>query len=420
MKCAPLLVALIAPRAAGSASGDERRWLPGSAENVAAVVAEQRCADAPPAPLAYEPGEVALVEKHSHISGVFVHGKILSVGLGGRRADKPEDEVYRIEYDPVDIGDRFERGVPRRRLFPAPLRCDTHLSSSPAYRFVVGDHLDGRVGSCGENEWGAPLKYNATCGTVCSLRCEVGYVPTDGSPPNTAEPFVCGHGIWHRANQLDDSGSVRPRWGCRRRQDSDPSAADPRQILPHEVLGVVKGAGPSEVQSAYRKASAIFHPDVGGNAGEFRAVSNARDALMLEIEEARLRSELVGLNKPGLQVERTKIVECEQAQKTKFGDRISMHYTGFFASDNTQFDSSKARGADGRGKPYELVLGEGKAIEGFEHGMLDICVGEERTLVVPPELAYGDKGRAKIPPGATLVFEVELLAILPKTSADPQ
>lgn len=83
-----------------------------------------------------------------------------------------------------------------------------------------------------------------------------------------------------------------------------------------------------------------------------------------------------------------------------------MHYTGTLYKDGSQFDSSVGR------SPFDFTLGRGMVIKGWDNGLIDMCVGEKRKLVIPSDLGYGAGGSgAKIPGGATLVFEVELLAI---------
>jgi len=83
-----------------------------------------------------------------------------------------------------------------------------------------------------------------------------------------------------------------------------------------------------------------------------------------------------------------------------------MHYTGTLLKDGSQFDSSVGR------SPFDFTLGQGMVIKGWDNGLQDMCVGEKRRLVIPSGLGYGASGSgAKIPGGATLVFEVELLSI---------
>ncbi|XP_076263925.1 peptidyl-prolyl cis-trans isomerase Fkb14 isoform X1 [Rhynchophorus ferrugineus] len=92
--------------------------------------------------------------------------------------------------------------------------------------------------------------------------------------------------------------------------------------------------------------------------------------------------------------------------KSKNGDLLTMHYTGTLA-DGTKFDSSLDRD-----QPFSFQLGVGQVIKGWDQGLVDMCVGEKRKLVIPPSLGYGDRGAGNVIPGkATLYFEVELINI---------
>jgi len=111
--------------------------------------------------------------------------------------------------------------------------------------------------------------------------------------------------------------------------------------------------------------------------------------------------------KKGLQIGVKKRVDPEQCKmKSKKGDSLQMHYTGKL-EDGTEFDSSIPRG-----DPFTFTLGSGQVIKGWDQGLIGMCEGEKRRLVIPSDLGYGDRGSPpKIPGGATLIFEVELIKI---------
>jgi FKBP-type peptidyl-prolyl cis-trans isomerase len=98
-------------------------------------------------------------------------------------------------------------------------------------------------------------------------------------------------------------------------------------------------------------------------------------------------------------------VKVGDGQEVVDGDTVSVHYVGTLQN-GTEFDNSKKRG-----QSFEFTVGAGQVIRGWEEGLVGMKVGGTRILVIPPEMGYGDRGIGPIPPGATLVFSIELVEI---------
>jgi len=105
--------------------------------------------------------------------------------------------------------------------------------------------------------------------------------------------------------------------------------------------------------------------------------------------------------------------ECDDENKVKAGDFVSVHYTGTIAESSAtgekgkQFDSSRDFG-----EPFQFHVGLGNVIQGWDEGFVGLCKGAKAKLTIPPEFGYGENGAgADIPGGATLAFDVEVVDI---------
>jgi peptidylprolyl isomerase len=112
----------------------------------------------------------------------------------------------------------------------------------------------------------------------------------------------------------------------------------------------------------------------------------------------------------GLKIIDTKVGTGDSPQR---GQTCTMHYTGWLYDESAKdhkgkkFDSSVDRG-----EPFDFKIGQGQVIKGWDEGVATMKVGGKRTLIIPPNLGYGARGAGGvIPANATLLFDVELLAV---------
>ncbi len=107
----------------------------------------------------------------------------------------------------------------------------------------------------------------------------------------------------------------------------------------------------------------------------------------------------------GLYIDDVRVGEGARADS---GDVVTVHYTGWLPN-GMEFDSSR----DGR--PFEVPLGYGRVIDGWDQGIVGMREGGRRRLVIPPAMGYGERGQGPIPANSTLVFDVELLGVQDRT-----
>lgn len=103
----------------------------------------------------------------------------------------------------------------------------------------------------------------------------------------------------------------------------------------------------------------------------------------------------------------TSDITVGDGQEAKAGDTVTVHYVGVSHSTGAEFDASW-----NRGEPLRFGLGRGQVIPGWDQGVAGMKVGGRRKLVIPPHLAYGDRGAGGlIKPGETLIFVVDLVGV---------
>jgi FKBP-type peptidyl-prolyl cis-trans isomerase len=122
--------------------------------------------------------------------------------------------------------------------------------------------------------------------------------------------------------------------------------------------------------------------------------------LIVETQKAPEALEIIDIN--GMKIVDTIIGTGEEAVAGKI---VTVHYTGTLI-DGSKFDSSLDRG-----QPFQFVLGAGQVIQGWEQGFTGMKVGGKRSLMIPANMAYGDRAIGIIPANSTLLFDVELLAV---------
>jgi peptidylprolyl isomerase len=109
-------------------------------------------------------------------------------------------------------------------------------------------------------------------------------------------------------------------------------------------------------------------------------------------------------------------IDIEEGTGAEAGEgmEVLVHYTGWLEEDGTKFDSSRDRD-----DPFQVLIGAGRVIPGWEEGLVGIREGGERRLIIPGDLAYGETGSPpRIPPNATLIFDIELLEVIDPSAQD--
>jgi peptidylprolyl isomerase len=165
-----------------------------------------------------------------------------------------------------------------------------------------------------------------------------------------------------------------------------------------ESLTIVRNGAEAE---AFVVTKAAFDAELAAHAEK----AKAKAAAAAEAAKAKVKSLIEGATETASGLHYF-VRNPGVGSKPKKGQTILAHYEGRLVSGQV-FDSSYARG-----EPLDFKVGTGQVIQGWDEALLDMSMGEKRTLVIPPELGYGARGAGGvIPPNAWLVFDVELVEL---------
>eukprot|EP00326_Haptolina_ericina_P008418 CAMPEP_0181225000 /NCGR_PEP_ID=MMETSP1096-20121128/31445_1 /TAXON_ID=156174 ORGANISM="Chrysochromulina ericina, Strain CCMP281" /NCGR_SAMPLE_ID=MMETSP1096 /ASSEMBLY_ACC=CAM_ASM_000453 /LENGTH=215 /DNA_ID=CAMNT_0023318157 /DNA_START=170 /DNA_END=817 /DNA_ORIENTATION=+ len=145
------------------------------------------------------------------------------------------------------------------------------------------------------------------------------------------------------------------------------------------------------------------------------------DTVIFQALTPERQTELVATSL-GLQTDRVRIELLSGPQdpscrfRTRESDVVEIEYSASLEADGREFDSSEQRS----GRPFAFALGNGDVVRGLELGTLEMCIGEERLVHVPPQLAFGSRGSKllRVPPDAPVVYRIKLKSI--NMQADPR
>ncbi len=173
----------------------------------------------------------------------------------------------------------------------------------------------------------------------------------------------------------------------------------------YEAIGILMSVGIMVIALATIrfKTDTLFSSDLSamGNQGAVVAVSQGQKS-SAELEQMLKNAVTPDGTLVELVVDDVLLGTGEGVEE---GDTVTVHYVGT-AQNGVRFDSSYDRG-----EPFTFTVGAGKVIQGWEEGLIGMKVGGKRVLVIPSDMAYGNRQVGQIPPNSPLVYIIELLEI---------
>ena len=204
-----------------------------------------------------------------------------------------------------------------------------------------------------------------------------------------------------RSSKRPGRATPEPRWhdACKQRQSILTNTAHMEEAVDKRLVWVIAGIVIFVLVAVIALTTCSNEAEEPAEEPVAEPVEQAPEPEPTADETPAAQAEEV----TGLEIEDIVIGEGAEAVP---GSTVSVHYTGWL-TDETKFDSSVDRG-----QPFQFTLGQGMVIKGWDEGVAGMKVGGKRRLTIPPEMGYGDQGAGGvIPPGATLIFEVELLGV---------